>query len=237
MSTMMDSKPMLAVQALDRLPDLKTFVRASAGALQKIAANCMALRIDVRLPPSELEKELTALHRRLNRRGDPLHDLPTIDIQVPGLLFRYRVADGEHYVYVEDLANQRLAGYTVFNRLIELNRRQDRHLRAAHSKYAPAYQRRGIATAIYRWWLDGERCLITGARQSIGANALWHALSQDYDLIYVELRDKTLRYLGTEISDRVREDLHTRMILLGKNWNRHRLAATIGMESLSDSGF
>ncbi|RBA23747.1 N-acetyltransferase [Herminiimonas fonticola] len=177
----------------------------------------MELRIDVQLPLSELEKELDTLNRRLNQPGDILYDLPCIDINFPGLAFRYREADGEHYIYVEDLKHRCLAGYTVFNRLIELNRRQDKHLRATHSKYAPAYQRRGIASAIYRWWLDAGNCLISGARQSAGAHALWHSLNKHYDLIYVDLRDKTLRYLGREISNQIREDLHTRMIMLGKN--------------------
>jgi len=34
-----------------------------------------------------------------------------------------------------DVAARRLAGTTVFNRLVELNRRADRHLRSPHSRY------------------------------------------------------------------------------------------------------
>ncbi len=187
-------------------------------------ARIMELRIDVQLPVSELERELDALNRRLNQPGDILYDLPFINIDFPDLSFRYREADGEHYIYVEDRRRRCLAGYTVFNRLIELNRRQDKHLRAAHSKYAPAYQRRGIASAIYRWWLDAGNCLISGARQSAGAHALWHSLNKDYDLIYVDLRDKTLSYLGCEVSNQIRDDLHTRMIMLGQNWDLAGLA-------------
>jgi hypothetical protein len=133
------------------------------------ASGLLELRIDVQLPPSEVEKELDAINRRLHRPGDALYDLPTLDIGFPGLRFRYRVADGEHYIYVEDVKRGCLAGYTIFNRLIELNRRQDKHLRATHSKYAAPYQRRGIATAIYRWWLDGGHSLISGARTHCGA--------------------------------------------------------------------
>lgn len=229
MSTMIISKHALAAQARDRLPALQTVLHSATRTMQRIASNCTALRIDVQLPPDELERELAALHHRLNQGGNPLHSLPTIHIEMPGLLFRYRIADGEHYVYVEDCANQCLAGYTVFNRLIELNRQQDRHLRATHSRYASKYQRRGIASAIYRWWLDGERCLISGARQSLGANALWHALSRDYDLVYVRLRDKTLSHLGTDICTQVREDLHTRMILLGRQWTLQNFGEVAGM--------
>lgn len=191
-------------------------------------ARAMELRIDVTLP-SDLESELETLYRRLHRRGDALYDLPVICINFPGLVLRYREADGEHYVYVEDLARRCLAGYTVFNRLVEVDRRADRHLRAPHSKYARAYQRRGIATAIYRWWLEAGNCLITGARQSAGANALWHSLGKRYELIYVDLRNKTLRSLGQQVDRQTHEDLHTRMILFGKGWDSDRLAAQAGL--------
>jgi len=195
-----------------------------------------ALRIDVNQQPVELEKELDALHRRLNRRGDALHGLPVICMNYPGLVFRYREADGEHYIYVEDPARRCLAGYTGLNRLIEVHRRADPHLRAPHSKYAVAYQRRGIATAIYRWWLESGQCLITGARQSSGAYALWHSLARRYDLFYVDLRGKTLRSLGQDVDEQTHNDLHTRMILLGKGWDVERLAEEAGMLPFSEVG-
>lgn len=188
-----------------------------------------ALRIDVAQAPSDIEKQLDALHRRLHRPGDALHDLPALCIQIPGLVLRYREADGEHYVYVEDKARDRLAGYVVFNRLVEVNRRADPHLRAPHARFAPAYQRRGIATAIYRWWLDRGNTLITGARQSPGANALWHALARRYELFYIELRDKELRYLGHEVDSTVERDLHTRMVMLGRGGDLACLAELTGM--------
>lgn len=193
------------------------------------ANGLLELRIDVQLPPSEVEKELDAINRRMQRPGDALYDLSTLDIAFPGLRFRYRVADGEHYIYVEDVKRGCLAGYTIFNRLIELNRRQDKQLRATHSKYAPPYQRRGIATAIYRWWLDGGHSLISGARQSSGAHALWRSLGKQYELVYVDLREKKLRCLGVRVSSRVREDLHTRMLLVGRGQDLHDLAEKIGM--------
>jgi hypothetical protein len=192
----------------------------------------LELRIDVLLPPNELEAELDTLYQRLKRSGDILYDLPSIDIAMPGFLFRYREADGEHYVYVEDVARGRLAGYTVFNRLIELGRRADPHLRAPHSKYAAPYQRRGIAAAIYRWWLDRNHCLISGARQSAGANALWHSLSKHYELVYVDLRNKSLNCLGHHVDNATLEDLHTRMILIGRGWNLNELAAAARMGNL-----
>jgi hypothetical protein len=192
------------------------------------------LRIDVEQKPESVLDELHTLYGRLQRPGDALHGLPKLDIGYPGLVLHYRVADGEHYVYVEDTIRGRLAGYTVFNRLVELDRRADRHLRAPHSKYAPAYQRFGIATSVYRWWLDGGRLLITGARQSPGAYALWNSLGRHYALIYVDLRDKTLRYLGSEISEQVRDSLHTRMLLLPEGRHVGMLAELIGLRYVQE---
>lgn len=192
-------------------------------------ARKLELRIDVSHRPAELDQEFGAIYGRLHRPGDRLHGIPAIATGWPGLVIRYREADGEYYVYVEDVARKRLAGYTVFNRLIEVGRRADRYVRAPHSKYETAYQRRGLASAIYRWGLDAGLCLMTGARQSAGANALWHSLSKDYELGYVDLRYKTLTYLGQAVSGDVHDDLHTRMILLGKGWSIARLAAATGM--------
>lgn len=188
------------------------------------------LRIDVRHQPSDIEKQLQALYRRLNTPGDALHGLPLLCIRVPGLVLRYREADGEHYVYIEDPARRCLAGYVVFNRLIEVNRRADSHLCAPHAKLAPAYQRRGIATTIYRWWLDRGNTLITGARQSAGAQALWLSLGKHYELLYVELRAKQLRCLGRQVHNRVRQDLHTRIVMLGRGWDVDRMVQSTGMQ-------
>lgn len=188
------------------------------------------LRIDVDPPAATIEDELAALHGRLHTPGDRLHGIASIPLMDdPDLLVRYREADGERYVYVEDLRRGCLAGTTVFNRLIELNRRADRHLRAPHSRYAPAYQRRGLATAVYRWALDGGQCLMTGARQSPGAHALWDRLACEYLSGYVRVKDKALAYLGAEVPTEVLDDLHTRRFLLGRRWTLERLRAATGM--------
>ncbi|BDT59798.1 hypothetical protein MasN3_32920 [Massilia varians] len=192
------------------------------------------LRIDVVHRPDDLGRELDELYRRMQRPGHRLHGLATVPVapgEYPGLVFRHREADGEHYVYAEDLQLRRLAGYTVFNRLVELDRRADRHLRAPHSKFAPPYQRKGIATAIYRWWLEGGNCLISGARQSAGAHALWLSLARQRELLYVALRDKKLRQQAPGAAPCLGDDFHTRMILLGDGWSAERLAASTGMLS------
>lgn len=190
--------------------------------------NRTELRIDVQLRPDDLDAELEKLYRRIHSPGDSLHGIATLPSPLPGLVFRHREADGEHYVYVEDVVHRRLAGYTVLNRLIELDRRADRHLRGPHSKYAKRYQRRGIATAVYEWALDAGMCLISGPRQSPGAHALWRALSRRHALGYVDLRGKVLRFLGDDVEQAVLDDFHTRMVLLGKGWTFEGLMAGTG---------
>lgn len=190
------------------------------------------LRIDVHTGPEAIENELQSLHGRLHTPGDSMHDIERLQLlQDPRFVVHFREADGERYVYVEDTQERCLAGYTVFNRLIEINKRADRLLRAPHSKFAPGYQRRGLATAIYRWALDGGQCLITGARQSEGAHGLWERLSRDYEQGYVYLQDKSVTYLGPEVADeRLLDDLNTRRILLGQGWSIDGLVASARMD-------
>ncbi|TFY99128.1 N-acetyltransferase [Ramlibacter humi] len=177
------------------------------------------LRIDVQLPPWSVESDLRRLQQRMQRPGDALGQLAAIELPVPGFAFRHRQADGEHYVYVEDLACGRLAGYTVFNRLVELSRRADPHLRSPHSRYGHDYQRRGLASAVYRWALQRGMCLITGRRQSRAAHALWTSLSRQHELGYVLLEAKRLRWLGHRVDPDLLGAFHTRMVLLGEGWS------------------
>ncbi|MCK6386882.1 hypothetical protein [Zoogloea sp.] len=185
----------------------------------------MELRIDVQRPDESIERELDTLHRRLHTAADPLASCATLPGRLPGLVWRHREADGEHYVYVEDTARRCLAGYTVFNRLIEVDRRTDPHVRAPHSRYAPDYQRRGIATAVYEWGLEQGFCLVSGARQSAGAHALWLALGRRFELGYVALRKRRMHYLGAEPPSALRDDLSTRLLLIGPGWSLERLQA------------
>ena len=206
--------PALALPSLPRLGDLFACLPP-----------WMALRIDVQRPDESIESELDTLYRRLHTAADPLAACTARPGPRPGLVWRHREADGEHYVYVEDTARGCLAGYTVFNRLIEVDRRTDPHVRAPHSRYAPAYQRRGIATAVYEWGLGQGLGLVSGARQSAGAHALWLALGRRFQLGYVALRQRRMHYLGAEPAPALRDDLNTRLILLGGDWSLERLQA------------
>jgi hypothetical protein len=134
-----------------------------------------------------------------------------------------------------DVRRDRVAGYTVFNRLIEVGKRADPFVRAPHSKYGAPYQGMGLATAVYRWGLDAGLCIISGARQSPGAHRLWMGLARDYELGYVDLRRKQLRYLGKQVRSQVLEDLHTRMIMLGRGWDLSDYMQATGMISSEDA--
>ena len=158
------------------------------GAFPGWLTRIMELRIDVDPGSWKLDNELDSLYSRITRPGDRLHDMPEVKTEIPGLVLRYREADGEFYVYLVDQARGRLAGYTVFNRLVEVGRRADPYLRAPHSKYDQPYQRRGLAAAVYRWALEAGQCLITGARQSGAARALWQSLARHYESGYVDVR-------------------------------------------------
>jgi len=193
------------------------------------------VRIDVHLPTRNVEADLQRLPARLHAAGRPLQDMATLALGLPGFVFRHREADGEHYVYVQD-ASGRLAGCTVFNRLIELDRRADRVLRSPHSKYAARHQRRGIASAVYRWALGQGMCLLSGPRQSPAANALWHALAKEHPLAYVALKDKVLTCLGPDVGPQRLEDFHTRMMLLGTGWDLQRFVRATGAGMLEAAG-
>ena len=189
------------------------------------------LRIDVSpIPPQQLEGECASIHDRIHTPGDRLYGIPEIPLSDPRFAIRYREADGEFYVYVEDLQAHRIAGFTVFSRLIELDKRADRIIRGPHSKFDVAYQRKGLASCIYRWALDAGLCLVTGARQSPGAHALWHKLARDYRLGYVDITDKRMRYLGNSVEPQVLNQLNTRMFLLGKGWSLGSFAAAARMQ-------
>jgi hypothetical protein len=60
-------------------------------------------------------------------------------------------------------------------------------------------------------------------------------LSRHYALGYVDLRCKQLTYLGREVTPRVRDDLHTRMILLGKGWRLDDYMRATGMNMSEDA--
>ncbi|MBW8464704.1 MAG: hypothetical protein K0M68_18895 [Acidovorax sp.] len=187
------------------------------GLLNNWAQRLTELRIDVDLSGRDIQREFDALHDRIrtnHRTRDAMQPLP---LHLLGLVLRMREADGEVFVYAIDPQRNRIVAYTVFNRLVEVDRRTDRHLRAPHTKVAHGYRRMGIASAIYRWWLDSGRSLMTGARQSAGAHGLWMALARDYELAAVRIGGhKRVEQLPMPTPPGFYAALDTRLVLVGR---------------------
>lgn len=186
------------------------------------------LRIDVMLPL--VEGELEAIHERLYQPGSKLYGLERRPLHDPQFQLHWREADGEWFAYVEDGVHRRLAGYTVFNRLVEVDRRTDRCVRSPHSRFAPQYQRRGLASAVYRQVLDAGVCLVSGARQSPGAHGLWNHLARRYDSRYVGITEaKCLEHLGCELGPDLMDRRSTRRLLMGAGWSLEGFAQAVRM--------
>lgn len=193
------------------------------------------MRIDVDLTHRDVEAELANLHARMRRAGDVLQGLPAIPTGLRDLVLRFREADGEFYVYVEDTARHVLAGCTVFNHVHEVDRSTARYVRSPHSRYAAPYQRSGVATAVYRWALDAGLCLVSGARQSPGAHRLWQSLARTHRLELVRVTGRRLAGVGPAAPCAF-DDLDTRMLLLGAGWTVQALLARGALRSAGGTG-
>jgi hypothetical protein len=141
--------------------------------------------------------------------------VPAFAPSAPELVFKCREIDGEFHVYAEDPACNVLAGCTVFNRVFELDPEVGRFVRSPHSRYAPAYQRRGVASAVYQWALEAGMCLVSGPRKSAGAYRLWRALGRSSELLAVSLKGRDLGVLMEEIDGQVPQVREMRMMLVG----------------------
>ncbi len=184
------------------------------------------MRIDVRLDHRDLDAELAALHARMRRVGtEALHGLPALAGGSPDLVCRVREAQGEFHVYVEDRSRDVLAGHTVFNRVPEVDRETARYVRSPHSRYAAAYRRQGLASAVYEWALGTGLCLVSGPRQSPAAHRLWLALARSHEMAFVRVRNQRIELLPAGIDPRELEELGTRMMLLGAGWTLERFAS------------
>ena len=75
------------------------------------------------------------------------------------------------------------------------------------------------------WALGRGFCLLSGARQSAGAHALWHALARRHALRWVALRARRMHDLGNAVPATQSAELDTRLLLLGHGWSLARLHA------------
>ena len=207
-------------QRLQCTGSLRVGRELDCGAAAQIGGHCRVAQ-DLRVVGHlgrDIQREFEALYDRIrtnHRTRDAMQPLP---LHLHGLVFRLREADGEYFVYAIDPQRNRIVAYTVFNRLVEVNRHTDRHLRAPHTKVVDGYRRMGIASAIYRWWLDSGRSLMTGARQSAGAHGLWMALARDYELAAARIdTHKRVQQLPLPPPPGFFNALDTRLVLVGRD--------------------
>ncbi|ARN21295.1 N-acetyltransferase [Piscinibacter gummiphilus] len=168
------------------------------------------MRIDVRLPPGQIELDLAALARRLPTLPGPLRAWRPADPSTATLL--WRSAPSGVYVYVVPADRPGLAGYVAFARVPA----PQGEVFSPHAKFAADHQRLGLATRIYQWMLDGGACLLSGARQSEASHRLWRSLGRSRPLRFAQVTPRALHDLGTEAPDNAFVDLDTRLLLLGR---------------------
>ena len=74
-------------------------------------------------------------------------------------------------------------------------------------------------------------CLMTGARQSAGAHALWRKLTSRHGSGFAAIDGRKLIYLGNQVTPRQLDRLETRMFLLGEGWSLERFQAALKMST------
>lgn len=171
------------------------------------------LRVDVSRPPDHVRGELRELAQRVLPAA-----LEPVKLGGPGLpptlTVQERHAGGDVYMYVYTRDTQRLVGYVAFQQIPEAGRRARKHVRSPHALFHPAYQRQGLGTALYGAILARGYGLVSGARQSPGAHALWQALGRRHTLAYVQVGGRQWRHLGQVVDGDTFDDLQTRLLLL-----------------------
>lgn len=173
----------------------------------------MPLRIDVKRPAQQIRDELQAYGRRLADAGPPAEPPGGVALP-PGFRTCERRTGEVTFIYVEGIACGRLVGYVALHPLPEAGRRAAAAVRLPHALFHPDFQRRGLGSAIYGAVLARGIGLVSGARQSVAAHALWRALGRRHTLVHVQVRRRALAYLGSSVSATVLDDLRTRLLLL-----------------------
>ncbi|MGE4241497.1 N-acetyltransferase [Ramlibacter sp.] len=190
------------------------------------------MRIDVSVAHRDVDAELAALHERLRANESGRIALVPIDGAPPagpGIQLYRRDHDGETTVYAFDATRRALAGCTVFNRPSEPGVRRHRFLRSPHSRYGTAYQRQGLATAVYSWALRCGLCLISGPRQSEAAHRLWKSLGRGGAVLAVQLDHRQLGPIEAFTAEEI-DRLGTRLLLQGAGWTANRIAERLGFD-------
>lgn len=165
------------------------------------------------LKPTDIERELDELGRRMSQRGSPVHELERLAIAFPGIEFRCRRSGHGCRVFSIERETARLIGVSAFDVLAECGRRYFGSVRSVHSRYAPGFQGRGIATAVYSWMLGQGYVLVSGARQSRAAYCLWRKLGRRHELDVVSVSARNVQPVAVSEGDVRFDDLDVRLRL------------------------
>lgn len=174
------------------------------------------MRFDVRVHNEDIERELADMQARMERGRHALSSLPRFDLHFHGMEFRVRRIAHEQRVFAIDSGNGRLVGYSVFDILPEGARRYRGSVRSVHSRYAAPYQGRGIASAVYARVLSQGFVLVSGARQSRAAYALWKSLGRRMRFEIVRVSADAIEPLAISENDARFSDLDVRLRLGGR---------------------
>ncbi|MDX5445547.1 MAG: hypothetical protein LPJ87_05775 [Zoogloeaceae bacterium] len=174
------------------------------------------MRLDVRVRNEDIDRELADMQARMERGPHALSKLPKADLRFPGVEFRVRHIAHEQRVFAIDSATGQLIGYSVFDVLPEGARRFRGSVRSVHSRYAAPYQGRGIASAVYSRVLSQGFVLVSGARQSRAAYALWKSLGRRTRLEIVRVSADAIEPLPISENDERFSDLDVRLRLGGQ---------------------
>ncbi|HLU03372.1 MAG TPA: N-acetyltransferase [Advenella sp.] len=171
------------------------------------------MRFDVSISNEQIEQELADMQARMARGRHALGNLPLMQMQFPDMEFRVRKIAREQRVYAIDTRTGLLVGYSVFDILPEGSRRLHSTVRSVHSRYAAPYQGRGIASALYTKVLSDGFVLVSGARQSRAAYALWKSLGRRMRFDVVKITPETIEPLKISERDNRFHDLDVRLQL------------------------
>lgn len=173
------------------------------------------MRFDVHYTDAMVERDLRDAQARLLEAGLLAGDAwrPTIVCDVSWLA---RETPEHRFVYLKDARLDSVVG--VFSFQSSRPRRSSAAVEVPHAKLRRAYRGFGLASWVYGCALDSGVCLVSSARQSPVAGRLWQALTRRYAHGYVWVERRSMRYLGTELSEAQKAQLAVRMMLHGPRY-------------------
>lgn len=126
-------------------------------------------------------KYLDMYKDRLKKAGRVKTDDPQVEFAVYGspTLKVFIV-----FILVDDTP----AGFVEFTWPEKLGQKRSwaANVRTPHSGVLKRFHGKGLAKAVYRWFLDAGHNLVTGDLQTPSSNSLWKSLARDYEVAFFD---------------------------------------------------